>query len=282
MYRVRDITDATDEEYEGILDEEMIQNLDREYFRGIAAFDRDDVVKGVLIWCKKNVDSDEDIWGNIDTVKVIEKDCLSYLASEYVKIADGEDYVKTVFEFRNPDKETIEAFKDNGFEIEEKESDDVIVTLADVEALKNLNKKTVKNDVLPINDIDMLQFRKAVSNCVFKGKYGIEEDISMLPKKWFVGDISGCIMKDALVTGLFLVHEVKGGELRPELMAYLGDDAEKHILEMMRFSAGAALLKYDREKEVVIKRHNKEVATMLNYLFPGKKGTTVTYGERKR
>ena len=282
MYEIRDITDATEEEYEEILDEEMIQNLDREYYRAIAAFDKEDVVKGVIVWVNRNVNSEEDVFVSIEMIKADGEDCAEDLIRGYIEWADEVGIDKTVFELSILDKEYIKVFEDNGFVVKEKEGESIVVTIEELSKIKSLTKVDGKYSIVPLSDIYTLQFKRAVSNCVIAGKLGLEDDIFMLPKNWFDEELSCCILEEDVVTGLFLIHCRKEGPLVPELMVSSGSDSDKHILGMLRFSAEAMIQKYDSDKEIIINRHNDKVRQLCGYLFPGKKGTAVLAGERKR
>ena len=78
-------------------------------------------------------------------------------------------------------------------------------------------------------------------NCVYHKRYGLLDDLPFLPASRFDADISSCFVQDGRICGLFLVHEVNPGTFRPELLFSVEPDASIHLLNMLRFSALAAL-----------------------------------------
>ncbi len=82
-------------------------------------------------------------------------------------------------------------------------------------------------------------------------------------------------------SGLFLVHEVKPGTYRPELLFSVEPDASVHMLSMLRYSTNAILEKAKPESVIEIKRHNKAVIKLTEKLFPGVKGDMVMCGDKK-
>ncbi|WP_029322120.1 hypothetical protein [Butyrivibrio sp. AE3004] len=281
MFEIRDILDVTDDEYEEFLGPWMAENIDRDYFRAIAAHNPDDdSIAGGLVWRYINLENDDDTASSLELLKADNADCVEELLSNYDEKAAENNVVKTSFEFDNLDKSFSKVFKDKGYKIEKREGKKLRVSLEDISKVKSLIKEPGKYNIIALRDIDMMQFRRAITNCVFCGETGLEEDLAMLPKKWFEEDLSGCIFENDAVAGLFLVRLTGNNELVPELLFAGGDEADKQRLEMLRFTVNEAIKKYDMDTKIVITRRGDNIKKITDYLFPDKKGDEIIAGER--
>nr|MCR5157279.1 hypothetical protein [Butyrivibrio sp.] len=202
------------------------------------------------------------------------------MLDEYKKRMNEEGVCRTVFEMSMLPADLQKILSDNGFVLKEKESVDLIQPLDDVTGLKFAKKKTSPSYVKPISELDLLQFKRGVTNCMFSGRCGLEEDLPALPPEWFETDVSCCVITDEKVSSLFLVRKTKSGVLMPVLLFAQGMDADKYMLEMMRFSVNAAASKYPGDTKVLLRRHDGKTRKLTDYLFPGSKGKTVISGVR--
>jgi hypothetical protein len=80
---------------------------------------------------------------------------------------------------------------------------------------------------------------------------------------------------------MLLMHQLPSEQLMVDLLFSSGGDAQLDILSMVTHSIQAAVAKYPKKTPVILKRHNAVVKAISDRLFPGKKGETVLYCERK-
>ena len=66
----------------------------------------------------------------------------------------------------------------------------------------------------------------------------------------------------------------------PVLLYASGIDANKNMLEMLRFSLHAAIERYSADTRVLICRHDDKTRALSAYLFPQEKGKMIVGGER--
>ena len=175
-----------------------------------------------------------------------------------------------------------EALIKAGFTVEERESEDLIVTIGDLGRLPFVSKN-VPEYVCCIKDIGERQFKRGVASCLVHNKNGLLEDLALLPMDWFDQELSSAVLIEDKVVGLLFVHQLPSRRLMVDLIfsAGEGDRAETDILMMITRSIQAAVLKYPKATQVILRRHNQRIRAITDRFFPGKKGSTVLYGERK-
>ncbi|MBE5826570.1 MAG: hypothetical protein E7307_08030 [Butyrivibrio sp.] len=280
MNRIRAIENGSNEKYIRILGAELSDNLGRDCYEALEECDEDEDIKSVLAWRLKNLSSEDKIEAQLELFVAGEGADAGAMLGEYHKRATGEGVGKTVFEMSMLPGDIQKILADNGFELTKKESVDLLEPLSSVALLKLAKKKTSPSYIKPVSELDLLQFKRGITNCMFSGRYGLEEDLPDLPMEWFEMDVSCCVITDDKVSSLFLVRMTKGGILMPVLLFSQGIDADKYMLEMMRFAINAAASKYPGDTQVLLRRHDSKTRKLTDYLFPGAKGKTVICGIR--
>ena len=281
MSRIEEISLENLEEYEQLLKPNMAENIGREYYNCIAAFDPlGDEAGASMMWELKNTEDPDDTRAEIVYFGASEPAEGEELLREYgVRIADN--WVKkSFFELEGLSEEEQALLTDAGFELEERESRDIVMTLAELNKLSFVNKKIPKY-IISIGKLDFLQFRQGLTNCLFCGRNGLEEDLALLPADWYENNVSCCVVTDGKVNGLFLVHKMADGILMPVLLFAMGMEANMNMLDMICFSIRAASAIYPEDTQVLIRRHDEKTRALTAKLFPDRKGATVTAGERK-
>ncbi len=281
MSRIEDITLENLEDYGQLLKPSMAENIGREYYNCIAAFDPlGDEVGAAMVWELKNTENPDETRAEIVYFGASEPAEGEELLREYgVRITDN--WVKeSFFELDGLSGEEKELLSEAGFQMEERESRDIMMTLAELNKLSFVNKKISKY-IISIGKLDFLQFRQGLTNCLFCGKNGLEEDLALLPADWYENNVSCCVVTDGKVNGLFLVHKMADGILMPVLLFAMGMEANRSMLDMICYSIRAASAIYPEDTLVLIRRHDEKTRALTAKLFPNRKGVTVTAGERK-
>ncbi|MCR5237058.1 MAG: hypothetical protein K6E34_07635 [Lachnospiraceae bacterium] len=279
---IRDITEENVGDYLDYIPMELLGEIKREYWRGLAGTDdaSGSMTAGVL-WELKNMEKEDEpneaeiMWFSSDDASDGEE--LLGTLNESLK----KDQVKRVFfELPSLSSEEEKALSDFGYTLESAESRDIYVTAEEISALK-IAKKKPEDYVYPLSDIAPRQFKAGIMTCIFHDRYGLLEDLPFLPMTRFDPDISCCIQTDGSVDGFLLVHKITKGPFRVELFSAMQPDADIHLLNMMRFAAQALARLETPDTKVLLRRHHKGSTELIKKLFPGKKGETVRRGERK-
>ena len=117
-------------------------------------------------------------------------------------------------------------------------------------------------------DISLHMFSDAIKTCLKQHPYGsFEGSLKKLPVEWFEKDISSCAIKDAVVTGLLLVHKDEEGTIWGEYLFDTSKNRRNNSILMIKRSAAALLKRYPKETRVVIRRYNEETRKLVEVLF---------------
>ncbi len=277
---ISEIDDSSIDKYESFLGKNVAENLGREYFSGLASSGENKETTGAVVWKLSNVDDFENAKSEFVYFNAENSETAEELLEEYGEKISSEDIEKTFFELPDIPEEIIEVLKENGFKVVKKESMDIFVKLEKITSNKIFMPKKKPKSVLPLSQLDPLRFRQGVTNCLFNGVPGLNDDLAFLPKDWYDEDVSCAFVDDDRVTGFFLVHDLPDGSLMPVLLFASGVDSNKNILDMLRSAALSAAHKYDGSTLLVIRRHDDRTRKLSSYLFPKAKGKIVAAGER--
>ena len=280
MGQITEITEDNIDELKGYLGEDVAENIGREYFYGLSCADPFDEPTAAIIWCVKNSDSFDDAQSELFYFSSENKEDGRELISEYSDRILEDNIVRSFFELEDVDGDDAKLLKDAGFSAKKTEGRNLYGSLKDLTKLKIILKKKTPSYVKSLGSLSQLQFRQGVTNCMFCGRVGINEDLAMLPMEWYEEEVSCCIMADDKVTGFLLIHRKPSGMLMPVLLYAGGVDARKEMLNMLCFSVNAAAAKYKPDTKILISRHDEKTRALTSYLFPGKKGCKVLSGER--
>ncbi len=279
--KIIDITEENKQEYEGLLDEECLRSIGREYYRGIAGNDgSSEGFNSALVWeIKGKEDIGRDTASEILFYKAPDEECGSELLAEYDSSIEFENVVKSSFEFPTLSGSERSSIEKSGYEVKGGESRDVIVTVGELASLP-FAAKTPPPYIKSLAEITMRQFKAGLMASVLHERFGLLEDLPFLPMSWYHLDISSCIITDDKINGLLLVHELKEGLFIVELLFAMQPDANINLLNMIRYSIRAADRLCDKNDKVILRRHNKMSEDLIRKLFPYKKGAEVLKGEK--
>ncbi len=278
---VIEITDENIDEFATLLGEDLIEDMNREFYRGLAAIGDEGEAKGVMVYELINADNyDEDIKGALRFLSADNADTYAALHEAYLEMCvEDEEISETFYQFE--DEEAADACEKAGFSKETKESDFVSFTLRDAQELTFYKKnKKIPYYIACIGEISAEQYRSAVKDYLFIGQKGILEDFGYLKRDWFDAELSTCIITDNKVSGFFLVRALPSGSLMPVFMFAQGADSTKNILNMLTLSIKTAEKKYPPETEVKVCRSKKATWDLLKKLFPKLQGKKVFVGRR--
>ncbi len=265
-------------EFEDILPPDVKKNMGRPFFYGLAVMGEDHKPKALIIWEMKKAE-EEDPEAEIVFFSLGTEEEAKTLLEEYTHELVVLNAVKSSFETTELSEKDKKAFEAAGFMLKQKESRDLIVTLKEFAMISTLKKKPAAH-AKALKSISLLDFRRAVTICLYHGKKGLVEDIAFLTKDWFDEDASSCIIMDNKADGMLLCHETADGNLFIDLLFSVGVDYQKELVQLIRCSLRAAIAKYGAEKKVVIRRHTNAVLELMQKILPGKKGRDAVYGER--
>ncbi len=266
---------------EGFIDflgEDLVADMSRNFFRGLAAVDDGGVCHGVLVYELLGVDSDAGTNSRIRLLSCENDDINGILQDEYRKAASGEEVGKSFFE--TSESEIASFFEKLGFSKSSGESRELTITVSELEKLPINKKAKLPNFISNLSDVTVIQYRNFVKRVLIKGNKGSVEDLAYLPLNWFERDVSSCSISDDKIDGAMLIRKTPSGELHPMLYTAFGPDYVKNLGYMLVNTVRNVLENYPPETKVVIYRRNKEVLTLTHKLLSGYKGEEIFMGIR--
>ena len=276
---IKEIAEDNIEDYSSIISDDVAENMERMYYRGLACHDDDDNIASAMIWELRSVEKDCDTESRIECVYAEDPGSLETLLGEYHNQAVDEDVVRSFFELSSMDDKIGNALGELGFEVASGESHDVVLPVSELVKLP-LMKKRPPDYIKSIADLDIKTYHQGIMKILFKDDVSDMEDLSYIPKTWFEQDVSCYVTTDDKVNGFLLIHEFPSGILMPVLYHATGPDYVKDLAYMMIYSIAWAYKKHPDGK-VLVRRRNKNVAAMVGKLFPGKKGEPAVSGKRE-
>jgi hypothetical protein len=276
-----EISEDNLEEFEDLLGEDMIEDMDRMFYRGYGTRDADGNINGAMIYEVKGLDDDDkDTSSQILFIKAEDEEAYAGLHEIYKEDGVKEDEITdTFYEFE--DEGMASSCEKEGFTKGSKESDIVRITLSDASKFDFINKfKKIPDYIVSLSELSVSQFRAAIKNCEFNGQHGILEDLSYLPMGWFDGDLSSCTITDGEVNGVFLIRRTPSGVIIPVLLFATGTDSVKNLALMIAHSVKEAEELFDPDITIEIHRTRKASAALIKKLIPDIKGEVAFFGER--
>ena len=269
-------------DYSEWIDPDVAENINRAYYRGLAAHDvYDDSLKALMIWELKSLEEEEEdteaeiAWIYSETPGVVDP-----LIREYENVIRTNEVKRSFFESTKIDQDTADALEDCSFSVSSVESGSLRIPLKEFIDLPFAKKKAPAY-VQNIGSLDGMEFCQGIMNLLCRTEVTSVEDLSYLPKDWFDQNISCCIKTDGKVNSFLLIHVCPSGVLMPVLFFAVGADYRQNLLEMMRFSIREAARRHAGDTPVLIRRRTKEVTMLMSKLFPEKKGAPAFAGDRK-
>ncbi len=273
-----DVTKDNASDFEGVLGVDLISDLSRNFYRGMASVDDDNVCNGAFVYELLGVDSRKENTSVIRHFTAESDEIKSQLMDKYENNIK-EEYVKKSF-YETAEADTAAFYESRGFSKEEGESSELAITVADLELLPFNRQARMPEYIKSLHDVSVLQYRTFLKKLLIKEIRGAVEDLAYLPQNWFDREASSCSVSDNKLDGIFLVRKTPSGELRPQLYTAFGPDYLKILGRMLIRTVNYVIENYPPYTKVVISRHSKEVMALTQRLLDGYKGTPCFTGNR--
>lgn len=274
-----EITGENAEEFSGFLNEDMAENLDRIFYRGIGALDDDGNIRGAMVYELVDSESDRDTKSRIHVFGADAADIKVALMEAYTSAIEHDDVTESFYESEN--ESLAQALKDSGFSCEKAEGLDIAVDMDGIKSVTSAMKvKNLPPHIVNLSDVSVLQFRSFAKKCMAKGSYGLVEDLAYLAMDFFEMDISSCSMTEDEVDGALLVKKAPSGLLHVLLYTATGQESQKNLAFLMAHTASKIEKNYPGDTKVCIRRHNATVKNLTDKLFAEYKGKQAYTGKR--
>ena len=189
-----------------------------------------------------------------DMERTLPEDAMAQLADS---LLDDDDEARDV-----PEQKT---------EVRKLTAKDRTLKISDVKKNATLCKPEPPESIRPVSALDPNRMQEGIRRCLSSHPYDFfEQELLTLPVSWFDLGISSAAVEEGKVCGLFLVHPEEGGRLWAEYLCYAGKDAQNGVMNLLRFSAKAAIERCDKKTEVIVRCHNRSTKALVERLFPGK------------
>ncbi len=234
-----------------------------------------------LLYELRNLEEEEDVVSEIISFRFQSKEAGKRILEEYSQEAAKWKVVTTRLESKELSDWEREVFEESDFVLENRDSDDIVVTVDQILEDGTILGNKVDPAIKPLNAIDERQFIRGVKSCLSFRKKNSLQDFGYLPKEWYENDVSCCIMEGNRVCGFLLIHRESSKRLIPVYMLSMREEASKDILSMMAFSFQAIAEQYPTNTEILIKKRTSEVEKLRKMVCPNASGAPVIFGERK-
>ncbi len=279
-----DITEISEEnldEFKGILDPDIVENIARKYFKGIVALS-DGEVQGAMIWELLYVD---DIYhsteARINLFHITNREAGNALLENYSDRCFDDEVEKSHFQLpKSQDGLAEEILKENGFDLREGEGSYLEERIKQLSQLSLTKKKNIPSYIVALGELSSRTYRRGIVDCLFHIQRELLDDLDELPIEWFEPNISCYEETDGDVSGYLLLHKNSSGAIRVELLADWGPDSNIMLLNMIRFAIKKGIENYSDDTKVLIHRHDESTINLTKYLFPNEKGPDRIIGER--
>ncbi len=277
--KIIEITKENAEDFQDFLGEDLVADMSRTFFKGLAATDDSGTCHGVLVYELLGVDSDDDTSSRIRLIAGDDEEIKASLQDEYRKAASEADVGKSFFE--TSESEVASFFEKLGFSKSSGESMELTITVSELEKLPIKRDVKLPDYIQSLADVSVIQYRNFVKKALIKGTKGAVEDLAYLPLSWFKREVSSCSVSDDKIDGVLLIRETPSGELHPLLYTAYGPDFVKNLSLILINSVNYALENYPPDTKVVIYRHDKKVLMLVHKLLAGYKGSEIYMGTRE-
>ena len=277
------ITQENIEDYADLIPGDIAENIEREFYRGIAV--RDDETKtanAAMIWEFEHLlDKEQDTRSRLSWLYHDGSEAGVRMFHAYEEDLRQESAVSSSVFLKKKDSAEKGLLKEQRFSFSEKESQDLVVTIADLKTLDIAKKTATPAYIKSLDKILVRSFRRGIMNCLLYAKRNLLEDLSSLTMTWFEQKVSCYVETDGKANGFLLVHKTVSGDLRVETLAGFGPDARKNLVYMIRYAICKADEIYPPQTKVILPRRDATAENLAAYFFPGKRGEDGLFGERE-
>lgn len=201
MGNITEITEDNVEELRDFLGEDVAENIGREYFYGLACSSPFEETTAAIVWCVRNTESLDDAEAELFYFSSDNEEDGRELINEYSDRIPDDNVTRSFFEFEEIGDKAGSVLEDGGFSMKETEGKNLYGTLEEISGIKQFSNKKTPSYIISLGKLSQLQFRQGITNCMFSGRVGINEDLAMLPLDWYEEDVSCCMMSDEKVNG---------------------------------------------------------------------------------
>lgn len=276
---IMEIDEENVEEFSPLIDEDLADDIQRVFFRGIGVKDDDDVPVGALVYELYESESEEDTKSLIRLFKAEDEEVGRLLMEEYAEFVKEDDIVESFYEVE--DEAVAKKLKRFGFSLDSREGVEINFNVEYLSGLPIVNHLKNPSYIMSLKDISVLQFRSVIKECLFKGRKGLLEDLAYLPMKWFDMEVSACSVSDDKVDGMLLIRKTPSDMLYVLLYVAFGHRPEQKLYQMLLYSARMIVEHYPPETRIIINRYHENVRNLTQKIFPDQNGNKVYYGIRK-
>ncbi|MCR5747863.1 MAG: hypothetical protein K6G03_09150 [Lachnospiraceae bacterium] len=280
MSVISEINPDNRDEFAFILGNELVLNIARKYYRAVGAYDdKEENITGALMWKFSDLEEETATKAELVFFSAEDEETGRELLKFFLEKIDDVDANEAFFELTEASEKELNLLLEAGFTIEETEGKDIIVPLSEVSKNYSAKRRSL-SFVVPFSKLNTLQYRQGITNCLFSGDEGLDDDLAFLPMDWFEKDVSCGVVIDGKVCGMCLIHLTADGMLMPVLLYATGINARLHRAILLDRALRSALKKYPRDTGILIRRNNYKTRSLVKVILPGKKGITVKRGER--
>ena len=132
-----------------------------------------------------------------------------------------------------------------------------------------------------MNQLSLRTFRKGISKCIDKGRFGLCEDLSELGIAWFEDTVSCVSTVEGIINGFFLFHKRPSGVLAVQLLICLDKSFKTTLPLMMKQFVVAMEENYPPDTLIELDRHNEQSMLLTERLLPRGFGIPIYAGSRE-
>lgn len=276
-----ELTDDNVGDYEEFFDDSVMADIGREYHDALVIEDSTgDGLRASIFWELKNAEVDDvDTTSEILDLVASDPDGCGEILRAFDEKGIESGAKSSNFEFAELDPVQAESLENDGFKLKRTESRDICVSVGDLAKLPFIKKRPPEY-IKSLSEITYRQFKTGVMTSVLHGRYGLLDDLPFLPMSWFDTKLSSCVITDGGINGLLLVRRIREGVFRVELLFAVQPDANINLLNLIRYSARAALSERSKDDVIILRRHSQSTESLVRKLFPNRKGDEVIRGEK--
>ncbi len=231
--------------------------------------------KGLIVY---TVRSTEDAEGNTGVLYYLSGDetTVKALLDEYKRRCYRFTIRRTLVEIS--DKKVADILEDYGFDMEEGESIDLVLSMKDLKSITPFQELEIPDVICPLSSVSPIEFRCFLQEYSQTEEEGPLYDIESTPMDWYDTDVSSVSVNDEGIDGAFLVRFDGENTIVTELLAGFGDKFAKKIPYLLACSATNAIYTHTSDIRIIIRRRNKTVAKITDKILSGMKGQKAYHG----
>ncbi len=254
----------------------LAEDIERGRFLALGAKE-DGKPAGAVVWSIRKNSDDTGNRGELHQLDGSEA-AMEALLDEYTARARIYDVRSTVME--TSDKKMNDFLEEHGFFMDEDESATLCVEVGDFADNPGFKDVKIPESIVALEDVASIEFRYFIQKYSDKLCSDLLYEVESVPIERYEREISCVSLADEGIDAAFLVRDDGNGTLYPEILASLGDLAQKKLPYLLAFSISEVLRKYPADTKIMIRRSSKAVSALVKKILKGKKGETVYLGIR--